>query len=322
MSTMYCRECGKSISDAAVVCPHCGARQADPEISGADAFEQQHWSGFWRRVGAQLVDGLIIFIPICVVVGTLAFVLFTLKVVGGRFSIAVLVAELLVYAVYQAALNSSRTSATWGRRAVGIAVVDANTGETLGFGRAFLRAAISFISGVFIVPQLLQLVTPKRQSLADLLSGAVVVQRKPGSAGAIIAAVVLVVSVPLVGILAAIAIPAYQDYVIRAKVTAGLTLANSAKPTVAYNASLGAEDLGDSVPTLSQSKIIESLRVDRNGVITVTMAPEIKGVQFALTPYVGNVPLVAGHKITDPITWRCAVSEARNDRYAPVECRV
>lgn len=46
----------------------------------------------------------------------------------------------------------------------------------------------------------------------------------------------LMIVVAIIGILAAIAIPAYQDYTIRARVTEGLTLADSAKLAVSETA--------------------------------------------------------------------------------------
>jgi type IV pilus assembly protein PilA len=52
----------------------------------------------------------------------------------------------------------------------------------------------------------------------------------------------LMIVVAIIGILAAVALPAYQDYTVRAKVSEGILLASGLKPTVADNASNGTAD--------------------------------------------------------------------------------
>ncbi|MDO9468522.1 MAG: pilin, partial [Thiobacillus sp.] len=80
----------------------------------------------------------------------------------------------------------------------------------------------------------------------------------------------LMIVVAIIGILAAVALPAYQDYTVRARVTEGLTLASSAKLAVAENASNGKEFVSGWVaPTATTG--VTSLAIDATtGQITIT----------------------------------------------------
>jgi len=128
----------------------------------------------------------------------------------------------------------------------------------------------------------------------------------------------LMIVVAIVGILAAIALPAYQDYTIRARVSEGLALAAGAKATVAENISnaggtIGAGSCkGVNTFTTGGTKNVEKLEcTDATGVIKVTMTDAAKDVELTLTPTAGDAGIV----------WKCTVADTNKHKYVPAECR-
>ena len=132
----------------------------------------------------------------------------------------------------------------------------------------------------------------------------------------------LMIVVAIIGILAAIAIPAYQDYIVRARVTEGLNLASAAETTVAENAENGQTNLvlGWNAPQSTTN--VASVAVTANGIITVTYTAVAKSVVLTMSPFVDGTAITGGTVPSDAITWKCAVSSATNDRYVPSNCRI
>ena len=122
----------------------------------------------------------------------------------------------------------------------------------------------------------------------------------------------LMIVVAIIGILAAVALPAYQDYTIRARASEVLLAASSARTNIteviqANNGGLTGVTNG---VTISTSKFVSSGAVASTGVITVnaTAALGTAGFSATLTPsWTGST-----------VNWTCNTNMSK---YAPSSCR-
>ena len=130
----------------------------------------------------------------------------------------------------------------------------------------------------------------------------------------------LMIVVAIVGILAAIALPAYQDYTIRARVSEGTAAAGACKTAVAeYTAVTGtlpsSTNQAGCAGSSGATQFVTSTNVGASGVITVTLSTDTRlggaaGGTLTLRPTMGTGTTIS--------TWACSGGP---QRYMPGSCR-
>lgn len=139
----------------------------------------------------------------------------------------------------------------------------------------------------------------------------------------------LMIVVAILGLLAAIALPAYRDYTIRAKLTEVVLAASACRFTISETylsntTSPGADAWGCEFNT---SRYVQVVNTDVNGVISATaqnIAPDVNGKAVSMFPFIGGVAANAATMMGEPVTeWRCGPATANGVaiRHLPAICR-
>ena len=126
----------------------------------------------------------------------------------------------------------------------------------------------------------------------------------------------LMIVVAIIGILAAVALPAYQDYTIRAKVSELVLAASNAKVTVSENAQNNATLTDSNVGASLEAtgKVAPTSTVSSGGVIMVVGNSTTVGTAVTIT-------LVPSLNTSDgKVIWSCT-SPAAVHKFVPAECR-
>ena len=288
------------------------------------------YAGFWKRFGAAIID-YVILVAGSALLGWAAGYLYgqavasldekTAEGIGG-------IVGIIVWWLYYASLESSTRQATLGKQALGIKVVDRQGGR-ISFGRATGRHFAKIVSGaILMIGYLMAGFTARKQALHDMMAGCLVVNRdasaeQVGQAAPVarlpvwaIVLIVLGVSVFPLALVAAVAIPAYSDFTLRARVATAVVAGEAATRKVGdfylRNKTLP-RDLKEAGVTDPVSRGVRSMSVNpQDGSVRVVLAaPSLDGK---------SILFVARREGDNRIVWTCR-SEDVPKKYLPARCR-
>lgn len=281
-------------------------------------------AGFIRRWAALFIDGLVLMVPVTLIVfgvilgarmaGMDAGTQGSAEAASPLLTVVIYAVYFLASALYFAGMESSKHQATLGKIALGIKVSD-NEGRRLSFSHALGRwfsTSLSYLT--LYIGFLMAAFTERKRALHDMVSGTLVVDRwaytdspqlqKRSASGCLLAFVVgVLLVIPMVAILAAISISQYQDYVVRAQVSEGPSLAEGVKTAIGeyYNAkgTYPATNEAAGLPTPAQISGAYVSAVDignGNGEIRISYSARppqkanasIDGAMLEMTPLVQN----------------------------------
>ena len=344
---MFCTQCGRKNPNSAQFCFSCGRAlvaggesavaaatplsigrlvppavapyQRADTVSTADVGIPSKYAGFWIRAAATVIDGFVIFG--ISVAGAAAFGAAGLltdaapEAAAAGYYIAWILASWLYYAVCE----SSSKQATLGKRAVGIVVTD-TSGRALTFGRASGRAFAKWLNAFTLgIGWIVVAFSRKKRGLHDFVAGTFVVQHSRKAGPAMIIALCMLAAVPVIGIVAAIAVPG----LLRARMAGNeasaigsLRAINSAQENYASQC----RGYAPTLPSLGTPR--NFLSSDLTAAETVTKS----GYQFTISPAsnsqpVGNASLGCEGAVTAYVVQAVPMSPSTGVRFFATDAR-
>lgn len=191
----FCGSCGKPIIGYTVGQSSAGSAAGGAIVSAGAAGDTGRYAGFWLRLVAAIIDGLILGIPFGVVVFMTVMsavpglaqmrnqapnpMMIAMMILPRIFFVLLLV--LVASWLYWALMESSQWQATLGKKALGLYVTDLS-GSRMTFGKAsgrfFAGRGISFVPSIgglyYLIDCVMAGFTEKKQALHDMIAGCLV----------------------------------------------------------------------------------------------------------------------------------------------------
>ena len=215
---MYCSKCGVNLAAGTAFCGSCGTptatsaaaitRPAGPVAYAGGSSQAPYadpaglvvsrgftYAGFWLRLVAALIDGVIMSVALCVLLVPLFLLTgfgahldgmvqrhgqpdpaFVVGLIGMIFVFAVV--SVLIQWLYHAYLESGEKQATWGKQALGLYVTDL-MGNPVTFGRASGRFFAKMVTGMIPlgIGYIMAGFTERKQALHDMIASCLVLRR-------------------------------------------------------------------------------------------------------------------------------------------------
>ncbi len=178
---VFCNHCGLSNTAGALLCAHCGGifeAVTQPVVSTTSV----RYGGFWIRLVAALIDGIIVqavVFPVTMILGAMigaAGIAVSMPGEGIRLVGFIVGAALgfLASWIYEATLESSSRQATLGKMALRLKVTGL-AGNRISFARATGRHFGKYLSTIILcIGYILAGITERKQALHDMIAGTLV----------------------------------------------------------------------------------------------------------------------------------------------------